>query len=56
MRANCYAVYIDNERLNGGKNSLMAIFSVDFHAREYAEKLWGNYYIIEPMYIEGFCE
>ena len=47
VRRSAYAVIPDSERLDIGKNTVVAVFKYRHQAEEWAKSMWEKFYLIE---------
>jgi hypothetical protein len=49
VRRSAYAVIPDAERLDIGKNTVIAVFQHRHQAEEWAKSMWEKFYLIEEV-------
>ena len=49
VRRSAYAVIPDSERLDIGKNTVVAVFKYRHQAEEWAKSMWEKFYLIEEV-------
>jgi hypothetical protein len=49
VRRSAYAVIPDAERLDIGRNTVIAVFQHRHQAEEWAKSMWEKYYLIEEV-------
>ena len=49
VRRSAYAVIPDTERLDIGKNTVVAVFKHRHQAEEWAKRMWDKFYLIEDV-------
>jgi hypothetical protein len=54
VRRSAYAVIPDAERLDIGKNTVIAVFQYRHQAEEWAKSMWEKFYLIEEVQSEHF--
>lgn len=47
-----YAVIPDSQRLDIGKNEVIAMFVYEEHAKKYGAAMWEKFFLIKEVYIE----
>lgn len=53
-KCNAFAVYPDCVKLDiSSKNTLIAIFKFEEHAKYFGSKMWNKFYIMKPIYCES---
>lgn len=52
-KCNAFAVYPDSVKMDlSSKNTLMAIFRIEEHAKSFGYKMWNEFYIIKPIHCD----
>ena len=49
VRRSAYAAIPDSERLDIGKNTVVAVFKYRHQAEEWAKSMWEKFYLIEEV-------
>ena len=55
VRRSAYAVIPDAERLDIGKNTVIAVFQHRHQAEEWAKSMWEKFYLIEEVESSHFA-